>query len=64
MQEAENRRTKIPGQCGKKVCKIQLQWKNLDVVEHTCHPSDSRKPKIGETWSRLAWAKSKMLSPK
>jgi hypothetical protein len=29
---------------------------------HACHPSNSRKYKIGGSQSRLVWAKSKTLS--
>jgi hypothetical protein len=31
--------------------------KKLDMVAHTCHPSEQGKHKIGRLWSRLAWAK-------
>jgi hypothetical protein len=33
--------------------------KKLGVVACVCHPSYSRKLKIGRSWSRLAWAESK-----
>jgi hypothetical protein len=38
--------------------------KKLGMVESTCHPSNDKKHKIGGSWSKLAWAKSKTLSPK
>jgi hypothetical protein len=31
--------------------------KKLGLVVHTCHPSDSRKPKIRGSQSRPTWAK-------
>jgi hypothetical protein len=36
------------------------------MVVCTCHPSNKEKLKIGQWWSRLAWAKKKndTLSPK
>jgi hypothetical protein len=46
---------------GKKVCQIPSQKKKLDVVALTCHPSDGRKHKTGESWSREDLVKSEML---
>jgi hypothetical protein len=34
------------------------------MIVHACHPRDGGKSKIGGPQSRLAWAKSKTLSPK
>jgi hypothetical protein len=54
----ESRSIMVPGQLrGKKICKIPSQWKKADS-------SDFRKCKIGRSWSKLARAKSKTLSPK
>jgi hypothetical protein len=40
-------------------------WKKmLHNMVCACHPSDSQKHKIGGSWSRLIWAKSKSLPPK
>jgi hypothetical protein len=36
----------------------------LGVIAHTCHSSSGGKLKIGESWSRPVWEKSKTLSPK
>jgi hypothetical protein len=41
-----------------------LNGKKLGMVVCACHPNNNRKHKIGEWWSRLAWAKSETLSPK
>jgi hypothetical protein len=41
----------------KKSKKLDLNRKKLDVLAYTCHPSYGRKYKIGESQSRLAWAK-------
>jgi hypothetical protein len=38
--------------------------KKLRMVACTCHPSYKTKCKIGRLQSRLAWAKSDILSPK
>jgi hypothetical protein len=38
--------------------------KKLEVVAYACPPSDGRKYKIGESWSKLGWAKSETFSPK
>jgi hypothetical protein len=47
----------------KKVCENPLSMeKNLGIVTYACHPSYRKQCKIG-SWSRLAWAKSKTLSP-
>jgi hypothetical protein len=35
-----------------------LNEEKLDVVVYTCHPSEGGRNKIGELWSKLAWAKS------
>jgi hypothetical protein len=48
----------------KKACKSPSQEKKSWARWHTCHPSDYRKHKLGGSWSRLAWAKNKTLSPK
>jgi hypothetical protein len=44
-QKAEIRRLEVPGQLGQK--KNHLSRKKLGMVECACHPSDSRKSKIG-----------------
>jgi hypothetical protein len=46
--------------------KIPFQQKKSWTWWHTpaFHPSDHEKPKTGQSWSQLAWAKSKTLSPK
>jgi hypothetical protein len=31
------------------------------MMAYACHPSYSKKCKIGESWSKPAWAKSKTL---
>jgi hypothetical protein len=52
---------------GKKVSKTLPSTsteKKVGVVACTCHPSYSRKHKIGESQSRPAWTKSKTLSAK
>jgi hypothetical protein len=70
----------VPRQSGPKVCETPSQEKikkkekekkkkktnpkTLGLRECICHPGDSRKQKIGGSWSRLAWAKSETLSPK
>jgi hypothetical protein len=41
-----------------------LNRKKLGMVACTCHPTYRRKPKTGGSRSRLAWIKSKTLSPK
>jgi hypothetical protein len=38
--------------------------KSWEWWHSTCHPSKGGKPKIGELWSRPAWAESKTLSSK
>jgi hypothetical protein len=38
--------------------------RKLDMVIHAYHPSNGTKHKIGGTWSRVAWEKSKTISPK
>jgi hypothetical protein len=45
-QEAEIGRLLVPGQPGKKVFKTPSQQRKM--VVHTCHPSDSRKHKMGD----------------
>jgi hypothetical protein len=34
------------------------------VVVHACHPGDGKKPQIEGLLFKLAWARSKNLSPK
>jgi hypothetical protein len=51
-REAKVRRITVSGQ-PKKVCKTYLNGKKLGMVAHACHPSDSRKHKIG-LWYRSA----------
>jgi hypothetical protein len=63
IQEAEIRKITVLGQAEKFV-RPHLNGKNLDMVAHACHFSNSMKHKIGGTQSSLAWGKSKTLSPK
>jgi hypothetical protein len=48
----------------KRFVKCHLSGKKLRVVAPACHSIYSRKSKIKGFWSRPAWAKSKILSPK
>jgi hypothetical protein len=45
----------------KNFVKPYLKGKRLAVVTPTCHPSDGRKHKTGESWSREDLVKSEML---
>jgi hypothetical protein len=51
----------LPGQPRQKVCETPSQVKKLGVVAHACHSSNSRKLKLGGSWFRPPWAKSKSL---
>jgi hypothetical protein len=55
--EAEIRRIIVSGQLRQK--SSDLNGKKLGTVAHTCHPSEFEKHKIGDSWSRLAWAKTR-----
>jgi hypothetical protein len=46
-----------PVQVKKKFARPHLNGKELGVMVHACRPSDGKKHKIGESRSRLAWAK-------
>jgi hypothetical protein len=48
---------------GKNAVRLISTEKNLGVLACSYHPRDGRKFKIG-SWSTLAWAKCKTLSPK
>jgi hypothetical protein len=50
----------VPAQAKKKkkIAKTSLHQKNVGLLMYCCHG------KMGGSWSRLAWAKSKTLSPK
>jgi hypothetical protein len=61
---AEIRRTVVQGQFRKKVQETPSQWKRAGHDGCTCHPSYYRKPEIGGSWFRPAWAKSETLSQK
>jgi hypothetical protein len=37
--------------------------KKLDMVAHTCHPSNGRKHKIRGSLSMPTWTKNKILAP-
>jgi hypothetical protein len=59
--EAEIRRITVPV-WAKKFAKTLSTEKRPSMMVCACHSSDGRKLKIG-SWSRLAWAKCKTLSP-
>jgi hypothetical protein len=46
----------------KRFLRPHLNRKKLGMVVCTCHPSEDRKHKIGGSWFRLTWAKSKTIS--
>jgi hypothetical protein len=60
----EIKRITFPGQpMPKSFERLHLNGKKLNMVACSCHSSYDRKPKIGESWYRMAWAKSETLSP-
>jgi hypothetical protein len=63
MQEAEVGIT-VPGQPRQKNLQDPVSKEKADVVLYTCHLSFREKHKIGGSQSRLAWEKSKTLTPK
>jgi hypothetical protein len=58
--EAEIGRITTPGQPRQKSLKTPSQWKNIGYVAHTCHPKNGGKYKMGESWSRPTWERSKL----
>jgi hypothetical protein len=65
--EAEIRKTSVDGQPRQKSLQDPIPMggkKKLHMVAHTYHPSYGGKCKIVGSLSRLAWAKSKTISPK
>jgi hypothetical protein len=58
MWEVEIGRITVPGQPRQKSLQDpHLHGKELGIVAHICHPSYSRKLKIGGLQFRIAWAK-------
>jgi hypothetical protein len=60
LQEVKIQMIAVPAQAKKKkkIAKTSLHQKNVGLLMYCCHG------KMGGSWSRLAWAKSKTLSPK
>jgi hypothetical protein len=61
--EAEIRRLTIPGQPRQQKFAYLISMEKLDLVACICLPSKAWKCKT-KLWFRLAWPKSKTLSPK
>jgi hypothetical protein len=59
-QEAEIEKITILGQPGQKRSRDPISTEKAGQVIRTCHPSYSGKSEMGASWSRLAWAKSKI----
>jgi hypothetical protein len=59
MWEAEIRKIIVTSQSRKKSVRLYFNGNKLDMVVHTCHPSNNRKHKIGRPHSRTAWVQAR-----